>query len=74
MNKGQIILQDVFLNLVRKDKINVVILLLSGIEVKGFVKGFDSFTIIFETEGKQMLIYKHAVCAITPARPVMMSN
>jgi host factor-I protein len=63
-------LQDVFLNQARKDKIPVTIFLTNGFQFKGVVKGFDNFTIILESEGKQDLVYKHAVSTIIPIRPV----
>lgn len=63
-------LQDVFLNQVRKDKISVTIYLTNGFQFKGMVKGFDNFTVILESDGKQDLVYKHAISTIIPVRPV----
>lgn len=63
-------LQDVFLNQVRKDKISVTIFLTNGYQFKGIVKGFDNFTVILESEGKQDLVYKHAISTVIPIRPV----
>ena len=63
-------LQDVFLNHMRKENIPVTIFITNGVQVKGFVKGFDSFTVILETDGKQQLIYKHAISTVAPGRPV----
>ena len=63
-------LQDVFLNQVRKDKLPVTIYLTNGYQFKGMVKGFDNFTVILESEGKQDLVYKHAISTIIPVRPV----
>ena len=63
-------LQDVFLNQVRKDKIVVVIYLTNGFQLKGVVRGFDNFIVILETEGKQQMIYKHAISTIIPAKEV----
>lgn len=63
-------LQDVFLNQVRKDKIVVVTYLTNGFQLKGIVRGFDNFIVILETEGKQQMIYKHAISTIIPAREV----
>ncbi len=63
-------LQDVFLNQVRKDKTPVTIYLTNGFQFKGSVKGFDNFTVILESDGKQNLVYKHAISTIIPARPV----
>ncbi|MCL5045787.1 MAG: RNA chaperone Hfq [Actinobacteria bacterium] len=70
MTKTQINLQDGFLNQIRKENIPVTIYLVNGFQLKGLVKGFDNFTVILENDGKQMLVYKHALSTITPFRPV----
>lgn len=67
-------LQDIFLNGARKNKIPVTIYLSSGFQLKGLVKGFDSFTVVLETDGKQILVYKHAITTITPATPILFKN
>lgn len=63
-------LQDVFLNQARKDKIPLTIFLTNGFQFKGMVKGFDSFTVILDCDGKQNLVYKHAISTIIPARNI----
>ena len=63
-------LQDVFLNQSRKDRIPVTIYITNGFQFKGIVKGFDNYTVILDTDGKQNLIYKHAISTITPLRPI----
>ncbi len=63
-------LQDVFLNQVRKEHVAVTIFLTNGFQLKGIVKGFDNFTIILDSDGKQQMIYKHAVSTIIPVKPV----
>lgn len=63
-------LQDVFLNQARVDRISVTIFLTNGYQFKGIVKGFDNFTIVLDCDGKQNLVYKHAVSTIIPARPI----
>ena len=70
MNKPVINLQDAFLNQVRKEGILVTIYLVNGFQLRGAVKGFDNFTIILDSEGKQEMVYKHAVSTIIPARPI----
>ncbi len=70
MNKPNINLQDAFLNQVRKDNIAVTIYLMNGFQLRGLVKGFDNFTIILDSEGKQQMVYKHAVSTIMPVRPI----
>lgn len=71
LNRAQINIQDAFLNQVRKDSIQVTIYLINGFQLKGYIKGFDNFTIVLvDTEGRQQIIYKHAVSTILPVRPV----
>lgn len=69
MNKS-INLQDVFLNQARKEKIPVTIFLTNGFQFKGVVKGFDSYTVILDSDGKQQLVFKHAISTIIPVKPV----
>ena len=59
-------LQDSFLNQVRKENIPVIIYLVNGFQIRGSVRGFDNFTVIIEQDGKQQLVYKHAVSTISP--------
>lgn len=68
--KTQVNLQDVFLNQVRKDKQAITIFLVSGFQIKGLVTGFDSYTVVLDCDGKQELIYKHAISTIIPTNPV----
>lgn len=63
-------LQDIFLNQARKDKIPVTMILTNGFQFKGMVRGFDSYVVILECDGKQELVYKHAVSTIIPARQI----
>lgn len=66
----EIKLQDVFLNQARKEHIPVTIYITNGFQFKGTVKGFDNYTVILDTDGKQNLIYKHAISTITPLKPI----
>jgi len=70
VNKANINLQDVFLNQVRKEHIAVTIYLTNGFQLKGMVKGFDNFTVVLDTDGKQQLVYKHAISTISPMKMV----
>ncbi|MGE5371113.1 MAG: RNA chaperone Hfq [Solirubrobacterales bacterium] len=70
MTKNQLNLQDAFLNQVRKDKVAVTIFLVNGFQIKGFIKGFDNFTVIIEIEGRQQMVYKHAISTVAPVRPI----
>ncbi len=62
--------QDVFLNYARKERIPVTMFLINGFQIKGTVRGFDNFTVVMDSEGRQQLIYKHAISTIVPARPI----
>jgi host factor-I protein len=74
VTKSQFNLQDAFLNQVRKDKIMVTIFLINGFQLKGLVKGFDNFTVIVELEGRQQLVYKHAISTVAPLKPIGVIN
>ncbi len=65
-------LQDVFLNQVRKDKTSILVYLTNGFQLKGIVRGFDNFIVILETDGKQQMIYKHAISTIIPSKEVQL--
>ena len=63
-------LQDSFLNQLRKDKSVVTMFLMNGFQLHGVVKGFDGFTVVLDSEGRQQLIYKHAISTVEPPRPI----
>lgn len=67
-------LQDIFLNGARKNRTMVTIHLTNGFQIKGTVKGFDNFTVILDSDGKQMMVYKHAISTITPLKQILFSN
>ncbi len=71
MNRTQVNLQDTFLNQARKENIGVTIYLVNGVQLRGIVRGFDSFTILLDSPGKPtQLVYKHAITSVVPARPI----
>ncbi|MCT4509281.1 MAG: RNA chaperone Hfq [Tepidibacter sp.] len=74
MKNNTLNLQDLFLNQARKEKIAITIFLMNGVQLKGRVKGFDSYIIILENEGKQQMIYKHAVSTIIPNTNINLIN
>lgn len=69
MNKT-INIQDNFLNQLRKENIPVTVYLTNGFQIRGIVKAFDNFTVIIDSEGKQQMIYKHAISTYTPLKSV----
>lgn len=60
--------QDTFLSVARRERTNVVVFLMNGFQMRGVVKGFDSFVVMLESEGKQQMIYKHAISTISPPK------
>ena len=74
MNKSINNLQDIFLNNARKERIPVTIFLVNGVQLKGIVKGFDSFTVVLDSDGKQQLVYKHAISTVLPAKPILFNS
>lgn len=63
-------LQDAFLAAARHSEIPVTAFLVNGFQMRGTITGFDSFTVALTAEGKQNLIYKHAISTISPVRSV----
>ena len=63
-------LQDAFLNYIRREKIPVTLFLMNGFQLRGFVRSFDSFVVLIDADGRQQMIYKHAISTVAPARPV----
>ncbi|HJG85972.1 RNA chaperone Hfq [Pseudoflavonifractor capillosus] len=67
-------LQDLFLTRLSRTRANVTFFLMNGYQLRGQVAGFDAFVVFLTTDGKQQMIYKHAISTITPERPVDMSQ
>ena len=63
-------LQDLFLNQLRKDKAAVTMFLMNGFQLHGVIRSFDGFTVVLDSDGKQQLIYKHAISTIVPPKPI----
>jgi host factor-I protein len=73
MNKPSVNLQDLFLNQVRKENIAVTVYLINSVQLRGHVRGFDTFTLALESPGRPtQLVYKSAITSIVPMRPVHM--
>lgn len=66
-------LQELFLSRVRSSRCGVTVFLVNGFQLRGVITAYDSFMICLETDGKQQIIYKHAVSTIVPAQPVSLS-
>ena len=64
--------QDQFLAAARREKCIVTLFLMNGFQLKGTVRGFDSFVVLVESEGKQQMIFKHAISTVVPPKPLEM--
>ena len=63
-------LQDAILGGVKKEAVPVTLFLMNGFQLRGTVTGFDSFVVVLVTDGKQQMIYKHAISTLAPMRPL----
>ena len=63
-------LQDIFLLRAKRDKLPVTMFLMNGFQMRGIITGIDAFVVVLEGDGKQQVVYKHAISTITPVRPV----
>ena len=63
-------LQEAILKEVRRDKVPVTLFLMNGFQLRGVITGYDSFVVVLVSDGKQQMIYKHAISTISPERPV----
>jgi len=71
-NKGQM-LQDPFLNTLRKEHVQVSIYLVNGIKLQGQIESFDQYVVLLKNTVTQM-VYKHAISTVVPARAVAMPH
>ncbi|MFZ3579802.1 RNA chaperone Hfq [Virgibacillus sp. DJP39] len=67
-------IQEQYLNQLRKDHISVTVFLLNGFQLRGVVKAFDNFTVLIESDGKQQLIFKHAISTFAPVKNVTLEK
>ena len=67
-------LQEGFLNRARIERVGVTVFLVNGFQMRGTIRGFDSFVVLLESEGRQQVIYKHAISTIVPAKNVDLST
>ena len=61
-------LQDAILSEVRRDRVPVTLFLMNGFQLRGIITGFDSFVVVLVTDGKQQMIYKHAISTLAPMK------
>lgn len=63
-------LQDLFLTRAKRSQESVTMFLMNGFQMRGKITGFDSFVVVLDTDGKQQVIYKHAISTIAPNHPI----
>ena len=63
-------LQDAILKECRRDHVPVTLFLMNGFQLRGIITGFDSFVVVLVTDGKQQMIYKHAISTLAPMKPL----
>ena len=67
-------IQDKYLNSLRKDKTALTVFLTNGFQLRGYIKGFDNFTVLLDSDGKEQLIYKHAISTFVPVKNVNLTE
>ena len=63
-------LQEAILKEVCRDKVPVTMFLMNGFQLRGTVAGYDSFVVVLISDGKQQMIYKHAISTLAPMKPM----
>ena len=63
-------LQDSLLAKLRRSRMGVTMFLMNGFQIRGEIRGYDPFVVIIDSEGKQQMVYKHAISTIVPERPL----
>ena len=66
----QPVLQDAFLNLLRKNKVPVTMFLVKGVKLQGIVTWFDNFSVLLRRDGQSQLVYKHSISTVMPTQPI----
>ena len=68
--QNKINFQETFLLRARREAVPVTMFLMNGFQMRGVIRGFDAFAVVLESEGRQQLIYKHAISTIAPLRSI----
>ena len=66
-------LQDLFLLRLRQERLPVTVFLMNGFQMRGTVTGYDPFVVVLESDGRQQVIYKHAISTVVPSRAINMN-
>ena len=63
-------LQDLFLLRAKRDRVPVTMFLMNGFQMRGIITGFDPFVVVLDSDGKQQIIYKHAISTVVANHPI----
>ena len=47
---------------------------MNGFQMRGPSMGLDAFVVVLDSEGRQQVIYKHAISTIAPTHPVELAG
>jgi len=67
-------LQDFLLSKLRRSRMGCTVFLVNGFQLRGEIRGFDAFVVVIYSEGRQQMVYKHAISTIVPERPLSMEE
>ena len=67
-------LQDAILREVVREHVPLTLFLMNGFQLRGIITGFDSFVVVLVSDGKQQMIYKHAISTLAPMKPLKAAN
>ena len=63
-------LQEAILKESKREKVPVTLFLMNGFQLRGVITGYDSFVVVLVSDGKQQMIYKHAISTLAPMKPL----
>ena len=63
-------LQDTLLSKLRRSRMGATVFLVNGFQIRGEIRGFDPFVVVIYSDGKQQMLYKHAISTVVPERPL----
>ena len=63
-------LQEAILKECKKEHVPLTLFLMNGFQLRGIITGFDSFVVVLVTDGRQQMIYKHAISTLAPMKPL----
>ena len=63
-------LQDCLLSKLRRTRMGATVFLVNGFQIRGEIRGFDAFVVVIYSEGKQQMVFKHAISTVVPERPL----